>query len=64
MRRVESFGRNIEMSDTVKQSRSRANMYLAMALGSAVLILYLLAFTIDWPGLWQSVEKQRSEEKR
>ena len=51
--------RNNEVSDTGKQDKNRANIYLALALAAGVLVLYLFAlFFVDWPSLWRSVEKR------
>jgi len=51
--------RNNEVSDTGKQGKNMANIYLAVGLAAGVLALYLFAlFFVDWPSLWQSFEKR------
>lgn len=55
---------NSEVGDTEKQGRNRSSVYMAIALAAGVLFIYLFAMTIDWPSMWQSMENQRSAEKR
>jgi len=53
------FERNSTVSDTGKQGKNMANIYLAVGLAAGVLALYLFAlFFVDWPSLWQSFEKR------